>query len=291
MSDLLKFKCLGETSQPIPESIINENGLSYEEMHKDKRAMVIVAEKIKESSGDCFCKLPFCTTIEADALGACIKLGDIINGPRVDRYVFSSMEELNSIGSFDFKSGRISTALDAVETLSNNGEQVILNVEGPFTIIASLIEPVTFYKALRKNKSMALVILKKIEDNVTEYIFEAIKRGARIISYADPMGTIDILGPNIFKEFSAISTLNIIKRSELFLNDSLIHICGKLTSSLEGLGLCKNKAIYFNGEMTYGEAIDKLLKTKSDVKLLGNSCIKMTPQSINNASLYQIELQ
>jgi uroporphyrinogen-III decarboxylase len=291
MSDLLKFKCLGENSQPISESIINENGLSYEEIHKDKRAMVIIAEKIKKLSGDCFCKLPFCATIEADALGACIKLGDFNNGPRVDRYVFSSIEELDSIGRIDFKSGRIGTVLDSVEILSNNGEQVILNVEGPFTIIASLIEPVTFYKALRKNKSMALSVLKKIEDNVTEYMFEAIKRGARIISYADPMGTIDILGPYIFKEFSAISTINIIKGSELFLNGSLIHICGKLTSSLETLGLCKIKAIYFKGEMTYGEVIDKLLKVRNDVNLLGNSCIKMTPESINNAAVYQVELQ
>lgn len=291
MSDILKFKCLGEASQMIPESIINENGLSYEEIHNDKRAMIIAAEKIKELNADFFYKLPFCSTIEADALGASIKLGDLNIGPRVNKYIFSSIDEMCCIGSFDFNRGRISTVLDAVETLSNNGKQVVLNIEGPFTVIASLIEPVEFYKALRKNKDMALSILKKIEDNVVEYMFEAVKRGVKIISYADPMGTIDILGPNIFKEFSAVSTINIIKRCEVFLNEAVIHICGKLTSSLELLEFCKLKNIYFKGEMTYGEAIDKVLKVRSDVTLIGNSCMKMTHKSINNPAVCLIELE
>lgn len=291
MSDILKFKCLGEASQPIPESIINENGLSYEEIHNEKRAMIIAAEKIKELNADFFYKLPFCSTIEADALGASIKLGDFNIGTRVNKYIFSSIEEMYCIGSFDFNRGRINTVLDAVETLSNNGRQVVLNIEGPFTIITSLIEPVEFYKALRKNKEMALSILKKIEDNIVEYMFEAVKRGVKIISYADPMGTIDILGPNIFKEFSAVSTLNIIKTCEAFFNGAIIHICGKLTSSLEFLGLCKLKNIYFKGEMTYGEAIDKILKVRSDVTLIGNSCIKMTCKSINNPAVCLIELE
>jgi uroporphyrinogen-III decarboxylase len=59
----------------------------------------------------------------------------------------------------------------------------VLNVEGPFTIISSLIDPMNFYKGIRKNKAAVTKIISVVEDSIVKYIIEGLKRGARIISY------------------------------------------------------------------------------------------------------------
>ncbi len=84
---------------------------------------------------------------------------------------------------------------------------------GSFTIITSLVDSRIFYKAMRKNKEMVYDFLKIIEDNIIKYMEEGIARGAKIISYADPVGGAkDIVGPKVYKDFSGKSSYNILKK-------------------------------------------------------------------------------
>lgn len=83
---------------------------------------------------------------------------------------------------------------------------------GSFTIITSLVDSRIFYKAMRKNKEMVYDFLKIIEDNIIKYMEEGIARGAKIISYADPVGAKDIVGPKVYKDFSGKSSYNILKK-------------------------------------------------------------------------------
>src|SRR3712207_7159909 len=49
------------------------------------------------------------------------------------KYLFNSIDELENIKEIDLNNGRIKEVLDAIEKLARQGENVILNVEGPFT--------------------------------------------------------------------------------------------------------------------------------------------------------------
>jgi uroporphyrinogen-III decarboxylase len=95
---------------------------------------------------DALARVPFCLTVEADALGAHIKLGNALTGPRVENYAFSSVEEMSDLQDLDITGGRIGAVLNAVGILAEAGEQVALSVECPFTIISSLIDPMIFYR-------------------------------------------------------------------------------------------------------------------------------------------------
>lgn len=284
------FRCEGDNLEEIPESIAEKTGLTFPMAHCTKESISLLSRELKEYKKDTLCRVPFCVTVEAETLGANIKLGDMKTGPRVESYAFSSIEELSNLKPMDLEKGRIKEVLASVEELSSRGETVALSVEGPFTIMSSLIDPMIFYRAMRKEKEQVLRLLKVIEDSLVNYILEGINKGAKIISYGDPVGALEIVGPKVYKEYSGSTTYNILKRVEHRLGEAVVHICGKTSTAFESMGLSKAEAVYLEGDLTYGEAIDRILQYRKDIKFIGNACIKRTPLKMKAPVIWKIEL-
>ena len=290
ISEVVDFVCVSDQLEEIPESIVKNAGLNFPEVHTKAEYIVTLSKELKKHKNDTLCRLPFCNTVEAEALGGNIKLGDAKTGPRVESYAYNSIDELLDIGEIDLTSKRIREVLKAIEILRDKGETVVLNVEGPFTIITSLIDSKIFYKATRKEKDKVNQFLPIIEDNIIKYIKEGMNRGAQIISYGDPAGALDIVGPKVYREYSGKATFNILKRVESELGDSIIHICGKTSTAFQNMGLMEAHPIKFEEYITYGEAIDYILKKRSDVKIIGNNCIKRTPFKLKNSTIWVMKL-
>lgn len=288
MKAALNFKCTRDSLEEIPQNIIRDKGLSFPKVHTNKIDIFTLAKALKEDKNDKICRVPFCVTVEAEALGADIKLGDNKSGPRVNDYLFNSVEELSNIKVLDLTKGRIREVLTAVEMLDKKDEVVALNVEGPFTIISSLIDPLNFYKGIRKNRELVDKFMEVIEDNIVKYILAGIKSGAQIISYADPVGSIDIVGPKIYKELSGKVTYNVLKRIEDKLEGVIVHLCGKTSIAFDELGFINSTFIKVKGN-TYGQAIVELLEYET-VKFIGHRCIKETPFKINSVSIWILDL-
>jgi uroporphyrinogen-III decarboxylase len=286
----IQFKCEGDNLEIIPDSIADNTGITFPRAHTENALMCLLAKELKNHKKDSICRVPFCVTVEAEALGGNIKLGDMKIGPRVDQYAFATIEELESIKNIDFNKGRIKEVLEATQKLNDEGECVALSVEGPFTILSSIIDPMVFYKGIRKNKEKIEEFLKVLEDNIVNYIIEGIKRGAKIISYGDPVGSLDIVGPKVYEQYSGKITYNILKRVEPYLENSIIHLCGKTSTAFEKFNLSISKAIEFEEEITYGEAINRILHERKDVKFIGNSCIKRTPFIMKKPVVWEIKL-
>lgn len=291
MENKVEFKCEGENLEQIPESIVEKTGVSFPEAHKDKNQMAMLAKELRAYKKDTMARIPFCVTVEAEALGGDIQLGDAKIGPRVRGYRFESVEEMQHMDELDLGIGRIKEVLDCVELLSNQGETVALSVEGPFTIISSLIDPMNFYKGIRKNKDAAAKIIKVVEDSVVKYMIEGLKRGARIISYGDPVGAMDIVGPKMYEEISGKSSYNILKRVEPHLDGAAVHICGKTSTAFARLGMAEAVSVEFPEDMRYGEAINRVLSERNDIKFIGHRCIKKSPFMLGNKVLWGIKLK
>ena len=290
MNEVVDFVCVSDQLEEIPDSIVKMTGLNFPEVHTKAEYLATLSMEMKKHKKDNLCRLPFCNTVEAEALGGNIKLGDAKTGPRVESYAYSSIDELLEMGDIDFTSGRIREVLKAVEILSGTGELVVLNVEGPFTIITSLIDSRVFYKAIRKNKEIVNNVLTILEDNIVKYIKEGVKRGAKIISYGDPVGALDIVGPKVYREYSGKFSYNILKRVENEIGSSILHICGKTSTVFQNMGLIETRPIKLKEDITYGESIDYILKNRSDVRIIGHNCIKKTPLKLKNSTVWNIKI-
>lgn len=290
LEHIREFICNYDKSEDIPYSVIKDNGFKFPEVHNSAESMALLALELKKYHHDSIAKVPFCSTVEAEALGAIINLGDERFGPRVKSFAYKEMDKLMEMQEVNFNTGRIDKVLKSINLLKNSDETSALCIDGPFTVMAALIEPALFYKALLKDGNNSQKILVKIEDIIANYAAEGIKRGADIISYGDPAGSLDIVGPKFYKEFSGPSSLRILRKIEPLLKDSVLHVCGRTSSALVKFGFADVKSEFVSKDMTYGEGIKEIIKNRKDIKLIGNSCIKRTPFNMAEGTIWQVIL-
>ena len=157
--------------------------------------MAAISLALKKTDGASFCELPFCHTVEAEAMGGIVNFGNEKIGPRAKEYIYTKPEELLDLKEMDFSQGRLHEVLLACRHLRQNGENVVLEIAGPFTILNVLMDIKYVFKAMRKQPELMKQVFWKIGDQLLNYIKEAQKYGVNMISYADPSGAVSIIGP------------------------------------------------------------------------------------------------
>lgn len=267
------FKCICSEGEAIPREVLERFNISYEDANKDIDKMVMVSRGLKEYEKGTYCTLPFCHTVEPEALGSTV-IFDAVVGNRIGKYAINDIDSILNILTMNLNDGRISKVLQAIKRLKDEGEKVRLDVTGPLSIATSIMDTQLFYKAIRKDREMINKLLEILEDNIVEYIIEGVNKGVDIISFADPTGTIDIVGSRLYEDISGKSTYNILKRIENQLGDSIVHLCGKTSTSLEVIGLLDSEKIKMDGN-SYSEMIINLAKERKDIKFIGHWCMKL----------------
>uniref|UniRef100_A9ABB0 Uroporphyrinogen decarboxylase (URO-D) n=1 Tax=Methanococcus maripaludis (strain C6 / ATCC BAA-1332) TaxID=444158 RepID=A9ABB0_METM6 len=282
------FSCISDNLENIPKELIESKNLKFPNIHENLIDMVKFSKIIKEHKKDLFCRVPFCMTVEAESLGAKINMGDEKYGPRAKEYAFKTLDELEIIKPIDLTNGRIKIVLDAIHELKESGEIPILAVEGPITIISSLMESRIFYKELKKNPERMNTFLNFLEDEIVKYILSGIENGAKIISFGDPAGSIDIVGPKVFREYSGKIAKNIIEKVKSQEKNCIIHVCGKTSVSLENEGMYEFNPINCNSE-TYGKALHEIIHENTKTKIIGHNCIKKSIYKIPKNTIWEIK--
>ena len=266
------FKCIGSDNTTVSDEILDKLGVSFEVANKDSKKMAELSRELKRDMGIVYCIVPFCHTAEADAFGSTVVF-DSKAGNRINQSFVKDVESLESIEPIDFSAGRIHEILESIKELKDAGEKVCLNVTGPITIATAIVDNRLFYKLVRKDREVVDKLLGKIEDSLVEYITIGVNAGVDIISFADPAGTLDIVGPKVYEDLSGKSTLRVFKRVEGVLGDSVVHICGKTSTSLEESGLINSRKVSSHGN-SYGEVIENYKSEDGDAKFIGHWCIK-----------------
>jgi len=290
LNEKTEFRCPGSYSEGIPAEVLEKTGCHFPQAHTDMTALARLSQEMKKQKNESVCRLPFCLTVEAEAMGADIKLDDMKNGPRVKEYVFSQIEEIENIPQINFYQGRIKAVLDAAAHLSSQTETVALNIEGPFTILSSLIDPKILYKAIRKKSDSVLRGLEIIEENIAAYALQGLERGVKILSYADPVGAIDIIGPQMYKEHSGRVTYNILNKLTVSPHNAAVHLCGKASGALEKAGFCLSSRQEYDDSITYFEALCRMIDDKQRTPIIGHSCFRRIAWQKRAPKIWTIQL-
>lgn len=280
MKNIKLLKCIGNENDKIPNTLLNELGFHYEEANNNTMKIIALSKAIKEYNHTNYCTLPFCHTVEAEAFGSSIVIDNNV-GNHIVKYVINEKDEFDKITKIDLSNGRIAKVLEAISVLKNEGEKVCLNITGPTSLATSIMDSQLFYRSIRKEKDSIITLMEIIEDSIVEFILKAVSLGVDIISYADPTGTIDIVGPKFYQDISGKYTYKILKRIESKLGNTIVHICTKTSKSLEAIGLLEIEQIKVEGN-SYCEMIEIARMNNQDIKFIGHWCMKVNKIIIND---------
>ena len=288
MEKIVDFKCTYNNSAGINEEVTRNLKLSFPQAYKHCETMTLIAKELKKHDNAAFCELPFCHTVEGEAMGGIINYGDEKIGPRAKEYVCKSADDVLNLKSIDFTKGRISEVLKACTYLRNEGENIVLEISGPFTILNVLMDATRVFKIFRKEPEKMKQIFDKFQNEILNFIEEGQRAGANLISFADSSGGVNILGPKMMKESVDMFTYPFLKRAEKIIDDkTILLLCPKTTFALLGTNKASLYDIELSKPMKYGEGcIEAIGKTK----IAGQMCIKNINYELTEGKIKGIKL-
>ena len=289
MGKIADFECTYANAVGIGEEITSGLGLPFPEAYQEAELMVKLAKAGKEHNGGVFCELPFCHTLEADAMGAVINMGDETSVPRAGEYLYKKMEELKGLPEIDFSKGRMAETLKACRMLRDEGEHVAIEITGPFAFMNVFMDVKYIFKALRKEKDAFFEVCDHLGRQLIRYIDEAQANGVEVISYADGAGGVNILGEDMAAEVAQKFTYGFVKEAVGHIGDeALLLLCPKTSFALIGTDLAEWRDAQLSGPMRYGEACLEML---GKVKLGGQMCLKNIDFTLSGGTFKELVLK
>lgn len=225
--------CPGGMMNSATVDVMDRSGKQFPFVHSDSALMSALAEAVHENAGFENFGIPFCMTVEAEVLGSEINFGNRECEPKIQKEVFPSVSqvEYRDISSM-IKRGRMETVAKAGEIISLRYPDVpvIGSLTGPISTAASIVDPMTFLKELRRDKENAHKCIDYVTDFLVAYAQMLAESGFPVITIADPTATGEILGPKMFGDYAVPYLNKLTDAIHETGTDVIIHICGKLDS-------------------------------------------------------------
>ena len=283
--------CPGGMMNMITTDLMYEVNVFWPNAHLNGEKMAKLASSNYENG--CFENygVPFCMTVEAEALGSKVTLGTREYEPHVTEYAINSVEQYTSLKKMNMQQGRAKVVLDAIKILKSKNDNVpiIGNITGPISTASSLMEPVKFYKELRKKNKEAHEFISFVTDEIINFARAQIDAGADIIAISDPSGSGEILGPKDFEEFVVKYINKIIASLQKEKIGTIVHVCGQMRSVYKQVDMIKSDVLSFDSVVSMKNARanlqDRILMgnvstytlefgTPDKISLLTNKCVK-----------------
>ena len=260
--------CPGGMMNMATTEIMQRVGSHWPEAHKKPQDMARLALGVCHLTGMENLGVPFCMTVEAEAMGAKVNLGSLANEPRVAEYPLMKLEDWETLPGINPGEGRAGIVAEAVSYLASSKTElpVIVNLTGPISLASSLIEPMVFFKAMGKKPELLHEFLYFVTDNLIVFGRSMLQAGAQIINIADPGGTEEILGPRHFAEFALPHINRILNELQGEYQASMVHICGRLQSIFTEINQLATNAISIDSTTS----ISKLRSALREKVVVGN---------------------
>ena len=288
MGDIKDFNCTYDNSAGIRSEVTEGLGLTFPDAYTHCDTMVTLSKMLKEKDKAVICELPFCHTLEAEAMGGIINLGNEIAGPRAGGYVCTDVEEILNLPDMDFTKGRIQETLLACKKLREEGEHVVFEVAGPFTILNVLIDARYVFKGMRKKPEVMEKVFWKLGDQILKYMELVKEYGGDLISYADSSGGVNILGPKMMEAVTVNFTYPFLKKVEQLADDqTMILLCPKTTLALIGTEKAKFVDHQLEEPIGYAQACIHMI---GKAHFAGQMCIKNVGYHLNHGIFKEVKL-
>lgn len=245
--------CPGGMMNAVTDEMARIAEIPFPEVHHDGHLMAQMAKECHDLSGFENYGVPFCMTVEAEAMGATVDFGDSLCEPHVVNGSIKSVKELRELSPIDLNAGRPKAVLDAIRELKALGTcvPVIGDLTGPFSVAGTVLDCEILLRELRKYHDESIEYMKFIAGEVAKFGRAMVEAGADCVCIAEPTGTGEILGPKFFEEFS-VQFLNVVL-DHMQAPTSIVHICGDMTPVLKYIGEIHCDAFSFDAMTPVGK--------------------------------------
>jgi MtaA/CmuA family methyltransferase len=222
--------CPGGMMNMMFQEIMEQSNCSWPQAHLDAEKMAGLALALNQAGGFENYGVPFCMTVEAEAMGAEVNMGNLLCEPHVVESPLESSARIDLIKPLDINSGRAKVVIDAIKILKakNTEVPIIGNLTGPVSTAGILVDMSVLMKEFRKKPPQAERLMEYMVDNLIAFGRAQIEAGADAICISEPSGTGEILGPQRFRDYT-LRYVNAIM-DELDVPVKIVHICGSLNS-------------------------------------------------------------
>ena len=202
-------------------------GVYWPEAHSNPEKMVALGASLYKLAGLKTARIPFCLTVEAEAMGATVELGTKDKQPSVRGTPYTAADQITPPTDFLSK-GRVPAVIKGTQLLRQREKDLpaIVGTTGPFTIAGHLIGVEKYLLWSIKQHDNMVKVFDVTTDVSIEYAKALIDAGADVISVSEPNASPDLLSP---KEFANTVKPRLTKLGNAISSKGAIgvlHICG-----------------------------------------------------------------
>ena len=222
--------CPGGMMNMVFSEIMKKSGCKWPEAHSDPVKMAGLTVALNKCGGFENYGLPFCMTVEAEAMGAQVDMGGLLCEPHVVAGPLHSSKEVSRLRPLDLGAGRVKTVLEAIAILKGLKTKVpiIGNITGPLSLGGTLLDMSVLLREMRKEPQTVAVYLDAICTQLARFARAQAAAGVDAICISEPSGTGEILGPRLFERFTVPALNSVLDQFEIGVK--IVHICGQLSS-------------------------------------------------------------
>ncbi len=258
--------CPGGMMNAVTDEMAKTAEIPFPAVHSDAKMLAEMAKAAHDLSGLENYGVPFCMTVEAEALGAEVDFGDSLCEPHVVHGAIQSVRDYKQLTPIDLTKSRPKAVLDAIKILSelDTDVPVIGNLTGPVSVAGTTLDCEILLREIRKNHEESLEYMEFITESVAAFGKAMVEAGADCVCIAEPTGTGELLGPRYFEEFS-VQFLNKVLD---YMNApcSIVHICGNMNPVIDSIKNIHCDVFSFDA-MT---PVEKVHEAAPEKALMGN---------------------
>lgn len=157
-------------------------------------------------------------------------------GIKVDTEYWQEDQAIEYLQTIYLTKDKLAVFFEVIKQLKDQGEEVLVEVSGVFTLMNAFLPYEKMILMTRKNRPLFDKITQKIVPIIIQYMTWLDELGVDYIYFADAVSGVDIVGPRFFKEYLGPLLLQMMDSAQSFKTSELL-LCPRSFLSLELMGV------------------------------------------------------
>lgn len=212
----------------VTVEMMERSGIFWPEAHRQAEQLAGLAETVHLYTDTEAIKLPFCMTVEVEALGAPIDYRTRDTIPTETRHIWDHPDQLHLPADF-FDRDRVPVVLAAISTLRRRYDDevpIVTSIVGPFSLASKLFGFENFLTWLITAPDWVHQVMAALTPLAIRYARAQVEAGADAVVIGEAGCSGDLISANTYRDFIAPYHRQLCPAIPA---PTILHICGKST--------------------------------------------------------------